>query len=228
MKMKNSNLLAKVKSAYDNQDILVTITESSQNRKTGDIPQINMLVEKEKPTTALQTGADYSVCGDCILRPFLHKNTPLEKEPCYVNCGFAQNSVFSTYSKGALESNNNDKYYDLIRHGAYGDPAACGKKLNKNILKRAKKVLAYTHAWSKDKMNYLNSFCMASVHNLKEKSKAQKLGFRTFRTVKYACLKLDKDEIVCPNFTKNELQCKQCKLCDGNQSKAKNIVIPIH
>ena len=91
----------------------------------------------------------------------------------------------------------------------------------------AKKVLNYTHAWADKKFNYLKAFSMASVHSIEEKIKAQKLGFRTFRTVRFACSKLDQDEIVCPNFTRS-ITCEACKLCVGNQVKAKNIVIPSH
>ena len=47
--------------------------------------------------------------------------------------------------------------------------------------------------------------------------------------LKYIVIKLEKDEIVCPNFVNQSIQCKQCKLCCGNQIKSNiNIVIPSH
>tara|TARA_R110000796_G_scaffold20365_1_gene60730 strand:+ start:566 stop:1237 length:672 start_codon:yes stop_codon:yes gene_type:complete len=223
--MANSTLVGKVKSAYDGQDILITFTKKSVNAKTGDIPQVNILVDREKPTDAIQTGADYSICGDCPLRPINHKDTPIEDKPCYVNCGFGPNAIYKTKDK--LEKTD-DKVWPIIRHGAYGDPFAVGKKVNDQVKAKAKKVLAYTHAWANGKAKYLAAFCMASVHNLDEKAKANKLGFRTFRTVKFAASKLADDEIVCPNFTKS-IQCKTCGLCGGKQTPSvKNIVIPIH
>ena len=38
---------------------------------------------------------------------------------------------------------------------------------------------------------------------------------------------LESDEIVCPNITKG-VTCIECKLCNGNQSGAKNIVVKAH
>jgi hypothetical protein len=38
---------------------------------------------------------------------------------------------------------------------------------------------------------------------------------------------MEKDEIICPNITHN-VQCIDCKLCSGNQIKAKNIVVKAH
>jgi hypothetical protein len=219
----NSTLIAKVKSAYDKKEILVTLTKKSTNTKTGDIPQVNVLVANEKPTDALKSGADYSICGDCPLRPINHKANKIEDQPCYVNCGFGPNAIYKTKDK--LQPTGK-VFYKTIRHGSYGDPFAAGKKVNAKIRGLAKLVLAYTHAWHK--ASYLSDFCMASVHSIKEKIEANKLGFRTFRTVKHACYELAKDEIVCPNFTKS-VTCKDCGLCGGNQTaNAKNIVIPIH
>ena len=146
--MANSTLVGKVKSAYDGQNIFVTFTKKSVNAKTGDMPQVNILVDREKPTDAIQTGADYSICGDCPLRPINHKDTPIADKPCYINCGFAPNAIYKTKDK--LEKTD-DKVYPIIRHGSYGDPFAAGKKVNAKITAKAKKVLAYTHAWANKK-----------------------------------------------------------------------------
>ena len=236
----NSSIIDTVKSAYDkNVDILITFTKKSVNIKTGDIPQVNMLLADEKPTDALKSGSDFAICGNCELRPINHKEKPIAELPCYVNCGFGPNAIHRIKDK-LLETDK--QVWPIIRHGAYGDPFAAGKKVNDKIRAKAKKVIAYTHAWQLKGASYLAEFCMASVHSIKGKIEANKKGFRTFRTVKYACSILADDEIVCPNFTtgpsknldiptehKKALQCKDCGLCDGNQSKtAKNIVIPIH
>ena len=58
----NSSIIDKVKSAYDkNVDILITFTKKSVNIKTGDIPQVNMLLADEKPTDALKSGSDFAM-----------------------------------------------------------------------------------------------------------------------------------------------------------------------
>ncbi|MBF86295.1 MAG: hypothetical protein CL489_17715 [Acidobacteria bacterium] len=220
----NTTLLHKGVSQYTGNPINVFLTESSTNTKTGNIPQVNFLPEV-KPTDALKTGQDADVCGNCPLRPFLF-NPETHDAPCYVLCGFAPNAIHRAKNKPL---NDYSKLYDVIRIGAYGDGASCEKQALIKIVKLAKKVLNYTHAWSIKKFNFLKAFSMASVHSIEEKIKANSLGFRTFRTIKFACSKLEANEIVCPNFVDNSIQCKTCKLCCGNQIKAKiDIVIPSH
>ncbi len=221
--MSNTRFLWKGLSQYTDNPIEAFITLKSTNTKTGDIPQITILPMDVKPTDALKTGQDEDVCGNCPLRPKLF-NSDTHDKPCYVNCGFAPNAI--ARSKTIIDFQTKS-IFDIIRIGAYGDSAAVEKKALLKMVSLAKKVLNYTHAWADKKFNYLKAFSMASVHSLEEKLQANKLGFRTFRTVKYACSKLDPDEIVCPNFTRSII-CKACKLCIGNQIQAKNIVIPSH
>jgi hypothetical protein len=220
-----STLLFRDKSLYNGADIFATLTPKSSNTKTGDIPQVTILVEDEKPTDALKSGADEAICGNCPLRPSLHKKTKIEKLPCYVNCGFGPNSIFRTKDK--IKDHNGTRF-PIGRLGAHGDTASVPKSRLKKIVDLFDLVMNYTHDWKRKRSQWLEAFTMASVHSIKEKAQALELGFRTFRTVKLACLKLDADEIVCPNFTRS-IQCKECGLCGGNQTPtAKNIVIPIH
>jgi len=223
--MANTSLLWEGQSEYTEDAIYSTLTEKSTNIKTGNIPQITILCSNEKPTDSLKSGLDKAICGNCPLRPLLHKDKPIEDQGCYVNCGFGPNAIHKT--KGKLLVTKPDKAYNLGRDGAYGDPAARPEKVSLSIRAKFKRLLGYTHNWQDKKSSFLKSWCMASVHNINDKIKANKLGFRTFRTVKYAANKLAADEIVCPNFT-HSIQCKDCGLCCGTDSKAKNIVIPIH
>jgi hypothetical protein len=221
--MANTRFLWSGSSQYTGNPIEAFITLKSSNTKTGNIPQITILPKNIKPTDALKTGQDADVCGNCPLRPKLF-NPDLHDQPCYVNCGFAPNAIARSKSITDFQPKS---IFDVIRIGAYGDGASVEKKALLKMVSLAKKVLNYTHAWADKKFNFLKAFSMASVHSLEEKLKANKLGFRTFRTVKYACSKLDQDEIVCPNFTRS-ITCEACKLCVGNQVQAKNIVIPSH
>ncbi len=227
----SSELLFKTLSAFNDKPIYATLTTTSSNTKTGDIPQINILVSEEKPTDAIKTGCDTAICGNCPLKPSIYYSTPIELrplfKPCYVNKGFGPNAIHRSKEKGTLKPAS-ETFYSVIRHGSYGDPGALSEKENDLIRSKAKKILAYTHSWAKKGASYLSQFCMASVHTIKDKIKANKLGYRTYRTVPFAASKLETDEIVCPNFTRS-VQCKDCGLCDGNQSSSgKNIVIPAH
>ena len=221
-----SKILFKDKSNYTGKEVVSTITYTSTNIKTGNIPQITFLPVASKPTDAIKNGEDESVCGNCRLRPINHKDTPMEDKPCYVNCGYGPNAIHKTLDKIEIHKVKTGQY-EIGRIGAWGGCDSIPKDSVLKIRSMFKKVLNYTHDWENEKSNYLKAFTMASVHNLKDKIKANKLGFRTFRTVKNGDVKIEKDEIYCPNFTKG-IQCKACGLCGGSEIKAKNIVIPIH
>ena len=66
---------------------------------------------------------------------------------------------------------------------------------------------------------------MASVDNPEEYAQAVRDGWRTFRGAIEQTL-LDR-EIFCVNHT-HGIECETCGLCNGNESGAKNIVIPLH
>ena len=211
-------------SEYTGNPISVFITMKSSNIKTGDIPQVTLVPDNVKPTDSLKNGRDKDVCGNCPLRPIHYKKHD-HKKPCYVNLRCV-NSIDRASNKPQYLFNN---LFDVIRLGNWGDSASAKKEVILEIVGQAKKVLNYTHAYANQKFSYLKAFTMASVHSVEEKIKANKLGFRTFRTIPLACIKLEKDEIVCPNFVNKAIQCKQCKLCCGNQIKSNiNIVIPAH
>jgi hypothetical protein len=235
----NTSILFSGKSEYTGKPVQAFITRTSSNTKTGNIPQVTFLPENVKPTDAIKNGQDEDVCGNCPLRPSLF-NPKTHEDPCYVNCGFAPNAINRAKNKPLYDYSD---LFEVIRIGAWGDGASIEKQALLKIVGLARKVLNYTHAWANKKFNFLKAFSMASVHSIAEKNQANGLGFRTFRTVKpllfadhlklfkngqHTVADLQADEILCPNFTKS-IQCKTCKLCCGNQIKARlNIVIPSH
>jgi len=228
--MSNSVKIYDGVSMLDGEMIQAYYTHKSKNTKTGNIPQVMFIAKNILPTDALKNGADKSVCGKCPLRPI---NGNPKKDSCYVNCGYGANAIFNANRRGNIPINEsmyeltNDKI-DVQRVGSYGDASCIPKSVSDKILTLAKKTLSYTHQWKDKTKDYLKSFCMASVHNIKDAIQAQKQGFRTFRTLKFACERLLDNEMVCLNFTKG-ITCQKCKLCSGLQSNgAKSIVIPIH
>ena len=140
--------------------------------------------------------------------------------------------VYKYYKKGGYEKLDGDySVFDneVLRFGAYGDPYAIPLDILISIKSRVKNSTSYTHQWTNFEgldMRVFPEFTMASVDSLEEKKQAQDLGFRTFRVVDdYGVI--EEDEIICPNIT-HEVKCIDCKLCSGNQIKAKNIVVKAH
>ena len=244
--MANTQVLFNAVSQLNGDRIKVYWSQTSSNSKTGNIPNINFMPDNVKPTDSVKSGDDASVCGNCPLRP-INFNPKTHDKPCYLNLGFGQNSIFNADGRGNIPSFNWEAktiLEDIIRIGTWGDSASLEKSLLLQIVKLAKRVVNYTHQWELKKFNFLKAFSMASVHTVADKIKANKLGFRTFRTIKplpfadhvkhinkgknYA-KDLQADEILCPNFVNDSVKCKQCGLCCGDQIKSRvNIVNPSH
>ncbi len=223
--MSNSMIISKEKSQFNSDDLNIVYTKKSSNSKTGNIPTIMFLCANHKPTEAVKNGADTANCGNCRLKP-INGNDKLNS--CYVNKGFAPNSVYKAIERGNVPSMlPNTDGIDCQRSGGYGDNASVSRATNFYIMSLAKTTLCFTHSY-KDNV-YLKAFSMASVHSKEEALHAQGLGFRTFRISDTACEKLLPNEMVCVNFKNDKIQCKTCRLCSGLQRKgAKNIVIPKH
>src|SRR5262245_11112970 len=69
------------------------IESASDNGKTGAMVQTWILRSDMKPTDALKTGDDSSVCGDCPHRP-------ANNGSCYVKVFQAPRSTYEAYKRG--------------------------------------------------------------------------------------------------------------------------------
>ena len=209
--------------------LLTGLATPSNNGKTGDLLQTWILLRDVAPHVAVKTGQDFSVCGNCGLRPLLHKIAPIGKRPCYVKTFQAPLStwkanrhapVFPVEGTRALVAGRK------VRRGAYGDPGAVPAHVWDIFTDNA--GTGYTHQW---RGAYLSSFAMASVHDATERAEARARGYRTFR-VSASADDILPGEILCPASKEaGELtQCADCNLCDGSRAgdRRKDIVIPAH
>ena len=71
-------------SFYDPNELIVSIltTGASENTKTGNMVQSWHFVKSMDPVKAVNTGADWAVCGDCR-----HRKQADGSRTCYVNMG---------------------------------------------------------------------------------------------------------------------------------------------
>ena len=91
------------------------------------------------------------------------------------------------------------------------------------------KWTGYTHQWTNPLFQHLKNKCMASCHTPEEVERANKLGFRSFRTSSSIEDKLPR-EILCPASKEagQRTTCMRCKLCNGSKGegdKLKNMFI---
>ena len=218
-------------SKLDGEEIICIATglgKKSNNVKTGDMIQTWIMRKDSNPIAASQAGDDESVCGDC-------KHRRSNGGACYVNLGQAPLNIWKSYHKGNYPVYDKDthlKYFKgkLLRMGSYGEPTAIPIAVWKELLKVIKGHTAYTHQWNNTKVRRgFKDFVMASVDDEKERAKANKGGWRTFR-VKGPDDIILKGEFVCPASEEagKRLTCQQCLACDGGRPPKASVVIDAH
>ncbi len=205
------------KSRLDQSPIVVIVTLSSINRKTGDMAQTWILHQDVRPAEAVRTGADRSICGDCAHRPFLAKLTG--DIPCYVTVGYAPTAVWKSYREGKYpfdpDAARHELRYKPVRLGSYGDPAAAPPHVWGDLLRKHRAGhTGYTQQWRE--FPELCHLLMASVHSSEEAQEARDLGWRTFRILQSQG-ELEAREFICPASPEggDRLQCRSCLACNG-------------
>ena len=209
--------------------IVAIVTIKSKNSATGNMAQLWILAADADPVTAAQSGADESICGNCVLRP-------INEARCYVNLGQAPLAVYRAWRRGIypldLIAAEDALRGRKVRLGAYGDPAAVPVCYLEYLLNRTAGHTGYTHAWRNPALSYgqlrgIHLLCMASVESAEDALIARELGWRTFRVRtrgqesmrhEFPCLKEYSDRT-----------CEDCMACRGSaKSTGASVVIFDH
>lgn len=196
-------------SQLDGQPIVVIATDNSGNRKTGGMVQTWILRADVEPHTALKTGDDSSVCGDCPHRP-------ANGGACYVTVFQAPLAVYRAYHRGSYSRAVAGQFAGrMVRIGSYGDPAAVPLDVWQAYTMGAKGHTGYTHQWRIADPG-LNAYCMASCDKPDEVEAARAMGYRTFR-IRLDGEQLMQREAVCPASEEagHKVSCEQCGACNG-------------
>jgi hypothetical protein len=205
-------------SPIDGAPIVAIATLDSRNSKTGDMVQTWILREDISPLVAIQSGADRSICGNCV-----HRGDVDQERTCYVDAARAPSMVFDAYHRGQYIDLSEDPDTiamlmrdRIVRMGAYGDPAMVPIKQWRMLLAGSAGRTGYTHAWRRMWSQALKPYVMASVDSVKEQDIARAMGWRTFR-VRTETEGLQVNEFACPASPEGGLrkQCITCKACDG-------------
>jgi hypothetical protein len=214
------------KSRFNGENFAVVATGlngESKNPKTGKMIQLTILPTDVNPLDSNREYKDnagevpHTVCNDC----------PLINRGCYVNVGFSVWQIFNGLKRGIYGKKDYAKFVGkAVRFGAWGEPTLIPLRVTKAIINRVKTWTGYTHQWAKPFAKPYRQWFMASVSNIEDKKKANKLGWRTFRIIQNANEILP-DEVVCPAQTHN-VQCINCGLCRGRSSNAKNVAVIAH
>lgn len=223
-------------SMFDGMPIVVIINkidDASKNEKTGALVQSFILRTDIDPVSALRLGQDASVCGNCIHRPMLAKQTGAA--PCYVQVAKSVLSVWKAYKRGRYEKLAPEQIGlklagKQLRIGTYGDGAMVPVSVWQSLVTHTAGHRGYTHQWKESffDVNAWSPLVMASVDSIDERAEANAIGMRTFR-VSIGVSK-DRREATCPASAEGgrRLTCAQCTLCSGTSVRANDVVIADH
>jgi len=207
--------------------IAVIATVRTRNAKTGPMIQTWIIRTDREPVGAVAEGADRAICGRC---PYRSGNG------CYVNIGHAPRAVYLAFHRGTYQ-----QCPDLaavaavgrgrkVRLGSYGDPVAAPVAVWNALVSESTGHAGYTHQWSWHR-NALafRQLVMASVDSPRERRKAKRAGWRTFR-VKTKSAPRDRGEVVCPASSEagKRVDCASCLACNGANGRTLDVVIDSH
>ena len=193
----------------------------SDNRKTGDMVQVWILVKAVSPTEAIRTGLDRLICGSCVHRGDGHGGG----RSCYVNAGQAPLGIWRAWKAGRYPTL---QFMDCfagrkVRFGAYGDPVHIPLSLALAIAGVSAGWTGYTHQWRKPSLQAWRSLLMASVDSVAQLVIARSMGWSTFRVGSEASV----GESLCES-TRIGTPCAICQLCAGARGGLESVHIPPH
>lgn len=223
-------------SEIDGRPIVVIVNKlnGSDNAKTGaDLVQTFIIRSDVNPVTALKTGDDVSICGQCAHRPALASKTG--DAPCYVNVGHSVRSVYEAYKRGRYVKATPGTLRRIlagrkVRLGTYGDPAAAPVAVWQEITADAAGIVGYSHQWQAVHFDHAAwaPLVMASADSIEEAAQANLYGMRVFRV----SVGVDKQtgETTCPASAEGgrKATCDSCMLCGGTSKAARDVVIADH
>jgi len=219
-------------SLLDGAPIVAIAITSSRNEKTGDMVQTFIMRDDVEPHTALKTGQDASVCGDCKHRPALGG-------ACYVRTFQGPLSVYRAFHRGNYPTADAALVAPLVagrmvRLGTYGDPMAVPAQVWEDLTAQAAGRTGYSHQWRNeavgaDQRQRVMRLCMASADSIAEAAIAHASGLRYFR-IRTADEPVGKREFACPASEEagKRKTCADCGACDGSQrggAKASPVIV---
>ena len=196
---------------------------TSENRKTGDMIQVWILVKACDPVEAIKQGLDRLICGDCRHRGDGRGGS----RSCYVVANHAPLGIWKAWKAGAYAPLSFVSVFAgrRVRFGAYGDPTHMPISLALAIAGVASGHTGYTHQWRKPSLQGWKSILMASVDTSAELVIARSMGWSTFRVS--PDLDHHSFETLCAS-ERNGTPCSICLGCPGARNGIRSVFIPAH
>lgn len=205
--------------------IATGLRRPTANQKTGNMVQTWVLRPDVDPRTAIHTGEDQSICGNCPLRGTVARGpgcrTTNQNRACYVRVDQAPLAVYRAFNRGRYRRFDSGEDLALfrgrmLRLGSYGDPCVVPYCVWSELIEVAKGHTGYTHQWQHGAFWRYRRILMASVTNPSDAHAARARGWRTFRIALPGDRPI-KGERPCPASAElgHRLTCERCGRCNG-------------
>jgi hypothetical protein len=235
MKQQSSGVIYSGPSLIDGAPIVVIATYSDRNTKTGTMVQTYILRADMNPLEASKTGADVSICGDCV-----HRGTPTDDparkqakgRTCYVNLGQGVLITWRAWQRGVYPAADTAAARReigrgrMVRIGTYGDPGAAPSYVWDDLIADAQGWTAYTH-----RTGWRPELAMQSADSVEQARAHWQAGRRTFRVLADLGDIDPTREVLCPASKEagRRTTCAACKLCAGTATRSpKSVAIVMH
>jgi hypothetical protein len=203
-------------SPVDGAPIVMIMTMSTTNRKTGDMVQTWILRQDISPVEAIKSGEDASICGSCV-----HRGSAERGRSCYVNVGQAPLSVWRKYQRGGYQRFTRKDWVLLrgrkVRFGAYGDPGMVPLDRLALLARLSDGWTGYTHQWRAIEAGYAD-YLMASADSREDYLEARRKGYRSFIVIPKGSAKPE-GSVLCMSVARGT-SCLDCGACAGTREGA--------
>ena len=232
------SILYRGPSMLDGRPIVVTFYTGTKNRKVGAGPSLSIL--PDAPTYREAFKAAPSVCGGCAFLGSMHPTGEKRQQGgCYswaLSMPIASQLkaiAAGRYVEGEAgwvlaEAHLRAHAPRIIRVATVGDSAAVPRWVWDRLRAACPDGTIpqnYSHQWRRPDAQHLRTWTMASVETEEDASKAQAMGWRTFRARLQDAPTTDAEKVCTHEAEK--LTCSACRSCDGD-GLAPSIVSTVH
>lgn len=219
-------------SQIDGSPVMVAITESRGNSKTGKSLQAWIMPCASHPVEAIHSGSDVAVCGDCPQRPSVGGACYVSPRPL-ISIHAAARLGPGAEPVESIVDGCAPRFRKLFRFGAWGDPAAVPLEFWKRVLRllKSRKIphVGYTHQWRRLPLAW-SEFLMASCETEQDARDAEAAGWRPFLVIARDA-PAPRGLALCPASEEagKKRTCATCLACGGtSKSRGAGIYIRAH
>lgn len=214
--------------------VIYVPAKRASNRKTGEMGQTYIFRADIPPMEASRIGADASVCGGCVHRGKIDRESgKLVGRSCYVTLFQGPRVVWDAWQRGRYQDITDNANAialvgsgQLVRLGTYGDPASVPIAVWDALLSQSAGHTGYSHQWRAPRLRAVMRYCQASCDTPADVAKASELGYGIFY-VAPTVTDVPDGFLRCPASAEagKTATCADCLMCDG---KGNRIVIAAH